>query len=103
MNLGAQTDTDAILARAGELLKSPDQVYPSTDTRVLADGGSFILAIKGGDLQLLINGPKPQVFWSLKTTSGFRGDLSKVAYAGMRNNHSVFRVSETTGYDRLGD
>jgi hypothetical protein len=40
------------------------------------------LAIKGGDLQLLINGPKPQVFWSLKTTSGFRGDLSKVAYAG---------------------
>jgi hypothetical protein len=82
MNLGAQTDTDAILARAGELLKSPDQVYPSTDTRVLADGGSFILAIKGGDLQLLINGPKPQVFWSLKTTSGFRGDLSKVAYAG---------------------
>jgi hypothetical protein len=82
MNLGAQTDTDAILARAGELLKSPDQVYPSTDTRVLADGGSFILAIKGGDLQLLINGPKPQVYWSLKTTSGFRGDLSKVAYAG---------------------
>ena len=63
-------------------MKSPDQVYPDTDTRVLAVGGTYIMAIKGGDLQLLINGPNPQVFWSLKKTSGFTGDLSKVSYAG---------------------
>ncbi|KAG0580525.1 hypothetical protein KC19_4G179600 [Ceratodon purpureus] len=68
---------------AGQLLKSPDQVYPDTDTRVLAVGGTYIMAIKGGDLQLLINGPNPQVFWSLKKTSGFQGDLSKVSYAAI--------------------
>lgn len=66
----------------GETLKSPDQVYPDTDTRVLANAGIYILAIVGGDLQLLLNGPRPQPYWSVTTDLGFRGDLSKVKYVG---------------------
>ena len=64
-------------------MKSPNEVYPSTDTLVVSNGGSYILAIRSGDLQLLLYGSKRQVYWSLKQSVGVLTDLSNVKYAGM--------------------
>ncbi len=74
-------------------MKSPDLVYPSNDSLVLANAGTYILALKNGDLQLQLNGPKPQVYWSLQQSVGVATDLSRVKYAGMDINscHNLFK------------
>lgn len=73
--------------RAGELLKSPDTVQEiqDQDRRILLNKGHYLLAINNGDLQLLLNGPKPLVYWSLKKSGLFKGDLSQVANAGTQS------------------
>ncbi|XP_024359504.1 EP1-like glycoprotein 3 isoform X2 [Physcomitrium patens] len=70
---------------AGELLKSPDTVQEiqDQDRRILLNKGHYLLAINNGDLQLLLNGPKPLVYWSLKKSGLFKGDLSQVANAAV--------------------
>lgn len=76
--------------RVGEVLKSPDQdqeaVGADSTVQVLFNNGQYFLTLqKTGDLQLIMNGPKPQVYWSLKKTL-FKGNLKQVAYAAINKD-----------------
>ncbi|XP_024382089.1 EP1-like glycoprotein 4 [Physcomitrium patens] len=73
----------------GERLKNPKQEQDLYQ-EVLANKGTYIMILKGGDLQLLLNGPNPEVYWSLKKSVPVSQDLSKVAYAAVaRNNDGI--------------
>ena len=70
--------------RAGDKLVNPDEDFNDTFPQELfSTNDLYELRLVGGDLQLFSSykaGPYKQ-YWSLKRTL-FKGDLSKVAYAG---------------------
>ena len=81
---------------------APNTFYNDTFNQLLFSGGIYSLKLQSGDLRLYSNfGLGEKLYWSLHQTL-YKGDLSKVAYAGILNAYKTALILSPSKVSQCG-